>query len=331
MSTPRLRPVDLARLAGMSTQQIRNYEEAGILPPASRTAAGYRTFEDVHRQALLTHRVLLTGYGHDTAQRVMRAVHAGDVPRALALVDEAHAVLHEQRGSLDTASEALEALAGRPLTVPPPRHGDLRIGEVAALLGVRTSALRVWEAAGLLAPARERGTAYRHYGPADVRDARMIHVLRQSRYPLPQIRALLEEFRRTDSDTALRAAIARRREELAARTTAMLEGDGWLYAYLRDQGHLPRPAPEAAQIPEASDDPEAAGEAAVVPGAALVPEATEVPEASDDPEAAQVPEASDDPEAAQVPEASDDPEAAQVPEASEDPEAGLAAGVGTGP
>ncbi|WP_037676124.1 MerR family DNA-binding transcriptional regulator, partial [Streptomyces afghaniensis] len=38
----RLRPVDLARLAGVSTQQIRNYEDAGVLPPAARTESGYR-------------------------------------------------------------------------------------------------------------------------------------------------------------------------------------------------------------------------------------------------------------------------------------------------
>ncbi|MFC6937015.1 hypothetical protein ACFQHO_46595 [Actinomadura yumaensis] len=28
-----LRPVDLARAAGISTQQVRNYLDAGVLPP----------------------------------------------------------------------------------------------------------------------------------------------------------------------------------------------------------------------------------------------------------------------------------------------------------
>ena len=53
-----LRPVDLARLAGISAQQVRNYADAGILPPAERTAAGYRLFEDRHRRAMLTYRAL---------------------------------------------------------------------------------------------------------------------------------------------------------------------------------------------------------------------------------------------------------------------------------
>jgi hypothetical protein len=38
-----LRPVDLARRHGLSTQAIRNYEAAGILPDAERTPHGYRT------------------------------------------------------------------------------------------------------------------------------------------------------------------------------------------------------------------------------------------------------------------------------------------------
>src|SRR5262249_41669539 len=108
----------------------------------------------------------------------------------------------------------------------------LHIREAARLLGVRTSALRVWEAAGLLAPEREPGTGYRIYTPADVRDARMIHLLRQSYYPLPQIGPVLDGLRRTGSSAELKAAIARRQAELARRTMAMLAGAGQLYDYL---------------------------------------------------------------------------------------------------
>lgn len=249
-ASARLRPVDLARLAGVSTQQIRNYEEAGVLPPAPRTESGYRTFDDVHRRALLVYRALAKGYGPVTATEIMRTVHAGDVPGALALVDAAHAALHEERVSLRAASEALEALARearaekagagsagaeKPRRFPRPGAGpgpDLRIGEVAALLGVRTSALRVWESAGLLTPRRERGTAYRHYSPADVRDARLVHTLRRSHYRLDQIRPVLEDLHRTGGSEALHESIAARRAALTERTTAMLAGAGHLHAYL---------------------------------------------------------------------------------------------------
>ncbi|AXL90225.1 MerR family transcriptional regulator [Streptomyces sp. CB09001] len=247
----RLRTVDLARAAGLSTQQIRNYEDAGVLPPAGRTDAGYRVFGERHREALLTYRALQPGYGAVTATRVMRAVHAGDVAGALALVDAAHAALHEERVALRAAGEALDALAepagpkaaaARGRTDDGPHrpngpHGPhephgLHIGEVAALVGVRTSALRVWEAAGLLVPQREHGTGYRVYGPADVRDARVVRTLRRSHHLFEQIRPVLEDLRRAGSGAALRAAVEARGQALTARTRAMLAGAGALHTYL---------------------------------------------------------------------------------------------------
>ncbi|GAA2358151.1 MerR family transcriptional regulator [Nonomuraea africana] len=227
-----LRPIDLARLAGISTQQIRNYADAGILPPAPRTPAGYRRFDEAHRRALFTYRALARGYGWETARSIMQAVHAGDVPLALALLDAGHAALHEQRLSLRAAGEALEAVAEQDVdgSVAPP--SGMRIGEVAAYLGVRTSALRVWESAGLLTPQRAPGTGYRTYGSADVRDARMINMLRQGRYPMTQIQPILDGLRRTGSSDALRAAIAQRQSDLTHRSTTMLEGAGALHHYL---------------------------------------------------------------------------------------------------
>ncbi|MEV6407574.1 MerR family transcriptional regulator [Streptomyces bobili] len=226
----RLRTVDLARLAGLSTQQIRNYEEAGVLPPAGRTESGYRTFGDVHRRALLTYRTLLAGYGPVRATRIMRTVHDGDVPGALALVDAAHAALHEERASLRATGEALDTLAED--TPDPRERSGLRIGEVAALIGVRPSALRVWEAASLLTPPREHPTGYRLYGPAELRDARVIHSLRRSHYLLDQIRPVLEDLRREGGTKSLRRALTARAESLTTRSQAMLAAAGALSTYL---------------------------------------------------------------------------------------------------
>ncbi|WP_431981107.1 MerR family transcriptional regulator [Streptomyces qinglanensis] len=229
-----LRSVDLARVAGISTQQVRNYEAAGVLPPASRTGSGYRVFTPRHRAALLTFRGLAKGYGPGPARSMLRAVHEGDVPAALTLVNECHATLHEQRRSLRVASEALTATAERAPEEAAPTRRVLRIGELARQLGLRPSALRVWEAAGLLTPHREPGTGYRGFGPAEIRDARLIALLRQSRYPLPQIRTVLDGLRETGGTEELRAALARRDAELTGRTAAMLEGAGLLHTYLRD-------------------------------------------------------------------------------------------------
>lgn len=231
-----LRPVDLARMAGVSTQLVRDYADAGILPPTPRTPSGYRRFAPVHGRALLAYRALAQGFGPETARAVMRAVHADDVPEALTLIDAAHAELHAQREALRATGAALQAVAsGAPggATAPQPRT-PLTVGEVAARLGVRASALRVWESAGLLAPARERGTGYRSYAAADLRDARMITMLRKAGYSLPAIRPVLDGLRETGSSEALRAALARRRADLTRRSRAMLEGAGLLHGYVAE-------------------------------------------------------------------------------------------------
>jgi DNA-binding transcriptional MerR regulator len=226
-----LRPVDLAREVGISTQQVRNYEAAGILLPAPRTESGYRRYGPEHLDALRTYRALVPGFGTGTATAIMQAVHECDERRALRLVDAGHAALHEQRLATDTASEALDTAAER-FRDPDPQPGPaLRVGELAARLGVRTSTLRVWDAAGLLAPTRERGTAYRSYGPVQVRDAR-IAMLRQGRYGFSQIRPVLDGLRRTGSPEALRAAVAERRAAHDRQSRAMLHGASLLDTHL---------------------------------------------------------------------------------------------------
>ncbi|RZU10587.1 DNA-binding transcriptional MerR regulator [Kribbella rubisoli] len=227
-----LRPVDLARRAGVSTQLVRNYEAAGILPPAPRSDTGYRQYGPEHVSALLTYRALAPGFGAETATEIMRAVHDGDEALAYRLVDAAHAALHEQRLATDAASDALAALAAQQVdefTGP-----SLLVGELAHRLGIRTSALRVWEAAGLLAPTREPGTKYRRYGPEQVRDARIINMLRQGRYYFEQIRPVLDGLRRTGSTEALRTAIAERRAAHDRQTKAMLYGATLLYELITE-------------------------------------------------------------------------------------------------
>jgi len=227
-----LRPVDLAREVGISTQQVRNYEAAGVLPAAPRTGSGYRRYTTEHLDALRTYRALVPGFGTGTATAIMRAVHDGDPVGALRLVDAAHAALHEQRLATETVADALDRAAERFQDPEPPAGRPLRVGELAARLGVRASALRVWEAAGLLSPPRERGTAYRSYGAQEVRDARIIAVLRQGRYGFEQIRPVLEDLRRTGSPEALRTAVAERRAAHDRCSRAMLHGAALLHAYL---------------------------------------------------------------------------------------------------
>ena len=243
-SSERLRPVDLARGHGLSTQAIRNYEEAGILPTAGRTPHGYRTYTPLHAGALRAFLALVPGHGHRTATSIMRAVNEGAAEEAFRLIDESHAQLLDDRRTLQAVESALRDL--EPTTAygsdagagPDASSGpvDRFIGPLAEELGIRPATLRKWERAGLMSPRRDPLTGYRVYDESDVRDARLSRQLRRGGYLLEQIAPLIAQVRSAGGLEPLEAALADWRGRVSARGRAMLTGAAELEAYLRERG-----------------------------------------------------------------------------------------------
>jgi len=250
----RLRPVDLARGHGLSTQAIRNYEEIGILPAAGRTPHGYRTYTPLHARALSAFVALVPGHGHPTAASIMRAVNQGAVEEALRLIDESHAQLLDDRRTLQAVESALRDLepgaVSEPAGVSGP--GGTFIGPLAGKLGIRPATLRKWERAGLVRPRRDPRTGYRVYDEADVRDARLAHQLRRGGYLLEQIAPLIAQVRAAGGLEPLEAALRDWHGRLSARGRAMLAGAAELEAYVRE-----RPGEETSARVTAEQDPAA--------------------------------------------------------------------------
>jgi DNA-binding transcriptional MerR regulator len=221
------RPVDLARAHGLSAQAVRNYEQAGMIPP--RTASGYRVYTDDHVGALAAYVALLPGYGYRAAGEIMRSVLRGDLPAALTVLDAAHVQLHRDRETVDRVASAAVVLAASTPATPDP-DGPVPIGVVAHRLGVTPATLRKWERAGILAPARSR-TA-RAYSADDVRDAELAHLLRRGGYPLDHIAAVIEQVHAAGGPGPLAASIDQWRERITARSRAMLTGSARLADYL---------------------------------------------------------------------------------------------------
>jgi hypothetical protein len=144
-----LRTVDVARRAGYSVQQVRDLEADGVLPPAARTASGYRSWTEVHVQSALAYRAVAAAIGPVEARRLLRAAYDGRPSRLLALLDAAHARLHTERRDVALAQEAAAAIAAEPIDEPWPSDA-MGIAELAGALGVRTSTLRHWDAEGLV-------------------------------------------------------------------------------------------------------------------------------------------------------------------------------------
>ncbi|MEU0030523.1 TioE family transcriptional regulator [Streptomyces sp. NPDC006335] len=240
----RLRPVDLARGHGLSTQAVRNYEEAGILPAAERTPHGYRVYTSLHASALRAFLALLPGHGHRTASAIMRAVNEGVVEDAFRLVDESHAELLDDRRTLQAVERALRDLDAAPSSEPLAHYGagsgsgsgGVFIGPLAGRLGIRPATLRKWEHAGLVRPRRDAVTGYRVYDEAAVRDARLTHQLRRGGHLLEQIAPLIDRVREAGGLEPLEGALRDWHGRLADRGRAMLAGAAELEAYLRERG-----------------------------------------------------------------------------------------------
>jgi DNA-binding transcriptional MerR regulator len=223
-----MRPADLAREHGLSTQAVRNYEADGFLPPADRTPSGYRIYTAVHAGALRAYLALIRGYGHPTAGRVMLAVHEDNLDDALLVIDRGHERLLRDRETLESVRRAVGDLT----VVPAPDPGTRTIGELAHRLGVTPATLRNWEEAGILTPSREGATGYRVYRAEDVRDAELAHLLRRGGYLLEHITTVVEQIRTAGGTEELSRALAGWQTRITAGGLAMLDAAARLSDYL---------------------------------------------------------------------------------------------------
>ncbi len=87
----------------------------------------------------------------------------------------------------------------------------LTIGQLARRTGLRPSALRYYEAEGLLEPASRTDAGYRLYDPATADTVRLIQRAQRLGFSLAEIRALLSAWRAGDLDDAALLATAEAR------------------------------------------------------------------------------------------------------------------------
>ncbi|SEM07114.1 TioE family transcriptional regulator [Rhodococcus maanshanensis] len=228
-----LRPSDLAREHGISTQAVRNYERDGFIPPAERSPSGYRVYSEVHAAALRTYLSLIPAYGYAAGGRIMNALHEGDLEDLLVIIDRAHGQSLRDRDTLEAVRRAAHHLTAESDTATDPLDDSetRTIGELAHHLRVTPATLRNWEDAGILAPARDPGTGYRRYPASDVRDAELAHLLRRGGYPLDHIATVIRQIGRVGGTDALAAALDDWQRRLTAQGLAMLHAAGQLGRY----------------------------------------------------------------------------------------------------
>ena len=228
-----MRPVDLARRHQLSTQAVRNYEDAGILPTARRSRTGHRQYGEVHLAGLAAHLALVSAYGHARSRQIMQAMTAGRRDSALEVVEAGQQLLRRDRDTLRRAEAALAGLDGLGDDLAIPAVGAaFSIGELAHRLGLNPATLRAWERAGVLTPGRDPRTGRRRYGAPDVRDAELAHLLRRGGQPLDGVAVVLAELRGAGSRLALAATVEQWRRDLRLRGVAQLRAAGRLADYI---------------------------------------------------------------------------------------------------
>lgn len=76
MSGAKTKPLligQLAKLAGVKPDTVRFYERTGLLPQAKRTAAGYRSYDQVTaKQLLFVKKAQALGFSLDEIRRILR-------------------------------------------------------------------------------------------------------------------------------------------------------------------------------------------------------------------------------------------------------------------
>lgn len=217
-----MRTAAIVRRAGYSVQQVRNLERDGVLPAATRTASGYRSYEEIHLRSALAYRALAAGVGPVEAKKIVRAFHRDPFAEVLALLDAAHAGLDAERADLREAREAVRMISREP--IEDVRGSDsMSVSELASALGLRPSTLRHWDTERLVVPGRDqRGT--RRYTPSQVRDARIVRQLRLAGYRVEPLRALMPELRRSRRLEDVASALADRDAAITARSRALFDG-----------------------------------------------------------------------------------------------------------
>ena len=226
-----IRPIDIARKLGISTTSLRKYEELGLLPPVSRSEAGYRIFTPQHIAYFVCIREMTVGFSLNRVSKMLKEVQAKKIDAALWLANQAQADLHQEKNIAHKIELNLFQ------SNPPPSGSEaqsMTIHQVSRETGVPATTIRYWERVGLLSVERARENNYRLFTAAHIRQILTIYALKLSIYSnshqhsIERVKEALKEFDPNDTDRL--AAIISDLEQYLNRTNrGQLRGIAALY------------------------------------------------------------------------------------------------------
>jgi DNA-binding transcriptional MerR regulator len=111
-----LRSGELAARAGVSTDTLRYYEQAGVLSPPPRSSNGYRCYPvEALERVRLVRSALRIGFSIDELSRVLRIRQSGGVPcqSVRAIASAKLRELRQRQAEIDQLCQLLQAVIRR--------------------------------------------------------------------------------------------------------------------------------------------------------------------------------------------------------------------------
>ena len=176
-----MRPIDIATKLGISTSALRNYEAQGIVPPAERSAGGYRKYTEEHLAYFECIQAMAPGFGMEATKEVLRKIQSQEVDLALRVVNEIQANLNRD---LLLAENSIQCLASDDPAIHhvSPTDEWMTIGEVSAATNIPSSTIRYWEKIGLINSSRNQQNGYRLFNSSQLRKIILLRTLRPAVY-----------------------------------------------------------------------------------------------------------------------------------------------------
>ena len=189
------RTSEVAEMMGIHPNTVRLYEEWGLITKPVREENGYRVFTDLHLCQIQAARlgfeieILQNGLRKKIVDMIKTCAKC-DFDGAIRQTEEYLVQLKKERASAEEAIKIVQDIL----------HGEihenqlsLKRKDVSRYLAISVDALRNWEMNGLMTIKRKEN-GYRIYTDADIRQLKIIRVLRCAHYSLEAIRRMMQQL-----------------------------------------------------------------------------------------------------------------------------------------
>ncbi|TVX94679.1 MerR family transcriptional regulator [Paenibacillus agilis] len=175
-----MRPKKLASKFMISTSTLRNYEANGLIPPAVRSANGYRVYTDLHETYLACIQAMAPAFGMEVTTEVLNELHQGKPSEALWIVRAQEVALYAEKARLEKLIEDIRRYAKKSQIHLNDKWFTIK--EVSEMTQVSKTAIRYWEQAGYVTADRDPTNRYRQYTGSHMLKIRLLQVLQNTVY-----------------------------------------------------------------------------------------------------------------------------------------------------